>query len=150
MPFVSVTDPRISDVILEELPNLASRGKGDSVTLTGTTGTYKQGHVLFRARSADPTAQWDVVDANADIAITNEYAILIGDNFKVTETIALTQSVAKNVLVLKRNARVKEQILKDIYVTGGLLTNTQFGTLKHVLALYQNILVEDSLVGVSA
>ena len=147
MPFVSVSDPRYSDVVLQEDENLYSRARA-TATITTATGTYKQGTVLFRTKSIDPTVAWDVVDAVGDISIANEYAILIGDNFKPTEAITLTNAVARDVLTIKRFARLKESVLKDIYITGYSMSATDFNKLKHVLSL-QGILVEDSLTAIA-
>ena len=94
MPFTTVNDPRYSDVVLKELNDYDSR-RVVSVNVT-TTGTYKQGTVLFRAKAVDDSAVWDVVDASGDLSIANEYAVLIGDSKKPVGTVTLTNGVPAN------------------------------------------------------
>lgn len=142
MPFTPIVDVRYSDVVLQEAENLRSR---DKATVTNAGGGNKSiGTVIFRAKGTDPAAAWDVVDAAGDLAVTNEYNVIIGDNFCVKSTIALTPATPTPVLVLARDARVKESVLKSIHETGGF-TSGNFATLKHLLKA-NGIIVEDSLV----
>lgn len=143
MPFVSIDDFRLSDLVLGEEENLRSR---DVVSVTNAAGgTYKAGTVLWRAKGTDPTAQWDVVDAAADLGAVgvNEFAILIGDSFSPAAQVVLTAATAKKVIVLIREADVKESILKTIHQTGGF-TAGNFSTLKHFLK-NQGVIVRDSV-----
>lgn len=143
MPFTNVNDPRYSDVVLKELNDYDSR-RVVSASVT-TTGTYKQGTVLFRAKAVDDSAVWDVVDAAADLSIANEYAVLIGDSKKPVETVTLTNGVPANVIVIARDASVKEEVLKAVHQVGGFTANN-FRDLKGLLFKNSGILVKDSLV----
>ena len=143
MPFTTVNDPRYSDVVLKELNDNDSRRV---VTVNPTaTGTYKQGTVLFRAKAVDDSAAWDVVDAGADLSISNEYAVLIGDSKKPVESLTLTNGTPASVIVLAKDASVKEEVLKAIHQTGGFTANN-FRDLKGLLFKNSGILVKDSLV----
>lgn len=143
MPFTTVNDPRYSDVVLKELNDNDSR-RVVTVNPT-TTGTYKQGTVLFRVKALDDSAAWDVVDAGADLAITNEYAVLIGDSKKPVESMTLTNGSPVSVIVIAKDASVKEEVLKAVHQTGGFTANN-FRDLKGLLYKNAGILVKDSLV----
>lgn len=143
MPFTNVNDPRYSGVVLKELNDYDSR-RVVSASVT-TTGTYKQGTVLFRAKAVDDSAVWDVLGAAADLSIANEYAVLIGDSKKPVETVTLTNGVPANVIVVARDASVKEEVLKAVHQTGGF-TAANFRDLKGLLFKNSGILVKDSLV----
>lgn len=143
MPFVSIDDFRLSDLVLGEEENLRSR---DVVSVTNAAGgVYKAGTVIWRAKGTDPTAQWDVVDAAADLGAVgvNEFGVLIGDSFSPSATIALTAATAKNVIAIVREADIKEAIPKSIHQTGGF-TAGNFATLKHFLK-NQGVIVRDSI-----
>jgi hypothetical protein len=143
MPFVSIDDFRLSDLVLSEEENLRSR---DVVSVTNTAGGVKAaGTVIWRAKGTDPTAQWDVVDAAADLgaAGVNEFGIIIGDSFSPAASVTLGAGVAKNVIAIVREADVKESILKTIHQTGGF-TAGNFATLKHFLK-NQGVIVRDSI-----
>lgn len=154
MAFTEILDPRNSDVILEEAVNLFSRNKGDdTLTTSVATSPVKQGTVVWRAKSADPTAVWDIVDASGDISVNNEYAVLLGAQetgkvFRPNERFTVASATATKVILIKRAARVKEQVLKDVHMTGYGLNQTQFNQLKHLMS-FQGILVEDSLTPVA-
>ena len=141
MPFTPITDVRYNEVVLEEADNLRSRDKASVNNAAG--GNKLLGTVVWRAKGTDPAADWDVVDAAGDLATANEYAVLIGDNYSIKNTIALTAGVDTQCLILARDARVKESVLKAIHVTGGF-TSGNFETLKHLLKA-SSIIVEDSL-----
>jgi hypothetical protein len=144
MPFTTVNDPRYSDVVLKEQNDYDSR-RVVTANITTSTGTYKQGTVLFRAKAVDDSAAWDVVDAGADLSISNEYAVLIGDSKKPVESLTLTNGTPASVIVLAKDASVKEEVLKAIHQTGGFTANN-FRDLKGLLFKNSGILVKDSLV----
>ena len=144
MPFVDIEDFRLSDLVLGEEENLRSR---DVVSVTNTAGgTYKAGTVIWRAKGTDPSAQWDVVDAAADLgaAGVNEFGIIIGDSFSPAAKVVLAAGVAKKVIAIVREADIKEAIPKSIHQVGGF-TSGNFATLKHFLK-NQGVIVRDSLV----
>lgn len=143
MPFVTIDDFRLSDLVLGEEENYRSR---DMVSVNNAAGGVKAaGTVVWRAKGTDPTAAWDVVDAAADLgaAGVNEFGILIGDGFSPTASVTLGAGVAKTCMIIRRDADIKESILKTIHQTGGF-TAGNFATLKHFLAA-QGVLVRDSL-----
>ena len=118
MPFVDFTDPRYTDVVLEELTYNKSR---EIYNLQrASAGTLEQGTILWRAKGATAGAVWDVVDAAADISVNNEYSILIGDEFEVTEYVSVAAGVSRKVIALVRDARVKEFHPKRIALALGL------------------------------
>lgn len=151
MPFVTINDPRNSDVVLGEEENRFSR---DVVTLnlSTATGDYKQGTIVFRAKGTDPTVAWDVVDAAGDLSASNEYAVLLGAQVKglpfvAREVSAITTGTATQAIVIRRLASIKESVPKAVHVTGYGLSAGNWATLKHLLA-FQNILVQDSYTAV--
>ena len=141
MPFTPILDPRYNEVVLEEEENLYSRDK--AIVNNSAGGAKALGTVVWRVKGTNPDAVWDVVDAAGDLAVANEYAILIGDNYSIKNSISLTAATNTPVLILARDARVKESVLKSIHVTGGF-TSGNFETLKLLLKA-SGILVEDSL-----
>lgn len=141
MPFVDYIDPRYTDVVLEELPHNKSREIGN--LQRAATVTLEQGTILWRVKSTTANAVWDVVDAVGDIAIANEYAILIGDEFEVTESIPITSGVSRKVIALVRDARIKEFHPERIHTALGLSAGN-WDSLKRILA-DQGLLVEPSL-----
>ena len=146
MPFVTISDPRYTDVILEEEENLASR-QIITVTPSTATGSYPAGTILFRAKALDDTAAWDVMDAGAEVALANEYAILIGNSNKPTESVTLTTAVPNTVIAITSRARVKESAIKAPAIHAAL-SGTNWTNLKGILRKQQFIKVEDSLTAV--
>ena len=146
MAFTPVQDNRASDLILkEDLEGYYSR---DTVYVNPTTtGNYAFGTVLFRTKALDDSVTWDVVDAAADLAITNEYVIMIGDKtgIKANDTITLTNGTSTPVLVLAREARVKEAPIKALSQLSAF-TAGNLRDLKGLLRKNSGIKVEDSLV----
>lgn len=140
MPFTIVNDPRHTDVFLYEEEDYRSRTLG-TVTTTTTTGTYKQGTVVWRAIDVDDTLPWDVVNADADLSLSNEYAIILGTGEKPDEEFTLTNGVATQVLLVRTEAGVKEKPVKDI-VTGLGVTAGGWTNLKGLLFKKHNIRVE--------
>lgn len=144
MPFVTIDDFRLSDLVLCEEDNYRSR---DVVSVTNAAGGVKPaGTVIWRAKGTDPTAQWDVLDAAADLGAVgvNEFGVIIGDGFSPSASVTLSAGVAKNVIAIVRGADIKESILKTIHETGSF-TAGNFATLKHFLK-EQGVIVRDSLV----
>lgn len=146
MPFVTVNDPRYTDVVLEETTALGNYYSRDvvSVSTDTATGTYPFGTIITRAKALDDSGAWKVVDATGDILLANEYAILIGDDFEVkTLGAALTQNVAKSCIAITRNARVKENALRLLPLHAAL-SATEWRDLKGLLRKNAGIRVEAS------
>jgi hypothetical protein len=104
--------------------------------------------VLFRAKSNDPAAAWGLVTASADLAITNEFAVYLGDRYDVKESLVVVAATATPVLAIRRHARLKEYLPKTVNVTGGF-TQPHFLLMKEVLKI-QGIILEDSLTAITA
>lgn len=146
MPFTIVNDPRYTDVVLEESVALGNYYSRDvvSVNTDTTTGVYPLGTILTRTLALDDSGAWRVVNAGADIALANEYAILIGDDFDV-ETVgaSLTNGVAKNCIAITRDARVKENAIRALPLISAL-SATEWRDLKGLLRKNAGIRVEAS------
>jgi len=143
MPFVAIEDFRLSDLVLGEGENLRSRDIASVTNAAG--GTYKAGTVIWRAKGTDPAAQWDVVDAAADLGAAGviEFGIIIGDGFSPAAQVVLAAGVARRVNAIVREADVKEAVLRSIHRVGAF-TEGNFSTLKHYLK-NQGVIVRDSL-----
>ena len=145
----TLTDPRFNDVVLWE--SFVGAGVPHSrdvvnVQLSSTT-TLKQGSILWRAKSKTATATWDVVNDDTDVSTSNEYAILIGDDLQVKETVDFTSGVSKKAIAIVRTAHIKEGTSKTI-TTGFGVTATEWNNLKRLLAV-QDILVNDTYTAIA-
>lgn len=147
----ALSDPRYTNVVVwEELVGGGVTISRDVVSVTNSAGgTFAQGHLLWRVKGATATAQWDVVDAAGDINVANEYAVLIGDDFDVKESIVLAAATAKNCIAITRRAIVKDKTIRDILKASPIsLSDANVNDLKRLLAT-QGILVLDTLTAVS-
>lgn len=136
---------RLSDLVVNELePCVGWARKVVPVDIDEET-EVAQGTVVFRARGIDPTVPFAPITAAANLAITNEYAVLFGDNYNAKPTFFITQGEA--VSFFNQGVILKEKALKDIYVNGEdeILTEAQFEGLKLLLER-QGIRVEHTLV----
>lgn len=148
----ALSDPRFTDVVIyEEFVGGAVPFSRDLVSVNNAAGgTFAQGHLLWRAKGATATAAWDVVDAAGDINVANEYAVLIGDDFDVKESIVLAAGVAKNCIAITRKAIVKDAKLRSILKAAPYsLSDANVNDLKRLLAT-QGVLVVDSLTAITA
>jgi hypothetical protein len=151
MAFVTVSDPRYTDVVLEESVALGNYYSRDvvSVNTDTATGTYTLGSVITRVKALDDSGAWKIVDAGADVLLANEYAILIGDDFEPSETVTFVAATPKSALLITRNARVKAAAVRAA-VTGtfGAVSDANIASLGRLLAL-QNVLIEGSLTAIA-
>lgn len=147
----SYNDPRYTDLVLEEEVSGHSYNSRDICTVTATTGgTFPMGAVIFRAKAITASAAWDLVDAQADIAITNDYAIVIGDDFEPTESVTYVTATPRNVIALTRRARLKQAKFEtSLKSTFAAASATDIANLIRVLAA-QGILVDGSLTAIPA
>ena len=100
--------------------------------------------MLFRS-----SAVWDFVDAQADIAITNDYAIVIGDDLEPTESVTFVTATNRNAIALTRNCRLKQAKLEaGLLATFAGASATDIANLIRVLAT-QGILVGGSLTAIA-
>lgn len=147
----SYSDPRYTDLVLREDIDGASYRSRDICAVTATTGgTFPMGAVIFRAKAITASAAWDLVDAQGDIAITNDYAIVIGDDFEPTESVTFVTATPRNVIALARNADLKQAKFEACLLsTFAGASATDIANLIRVLAT-QGILVEGSLTAIPA
>lgn len=146
----TISDPRYSDLVLDEEIKNYSHNSRDVVSVTATTGgTFPMGSVIFRAKAITASAVWDFVDAQADIAITNDYAIVIGDDLEPSETVVFGSGVNRNAIALTRNCRLKQAKLEaSLLATFAAASATDIANLIRVLAT-QGILVGGSLTAIA-
>ena len=147
---VNILDPRYSDLVLDEDIKNYSHNSRDVVSVTATTGgTFPMGSVIFRAKAITASAVWDFVDAQADIAITNDYAIVIGDDLEPTESVVFGSGVNRNAIALARNCRLKQAKFEaGLKATFAAASATDIANLIRVLAT-QGILVGGSLTAIA-
>lgn len=147
----TLLDPRYTDLVLEEEINNGSYNSRDIVTVAATTGgTFPQGAVIFRAKAITASAVWDLVDAQADIAITNDYALVMGNDFEPSETVTFVTATPANAIALTRRARVKQATLETaLKASFAAASATDIANLIRVLAA-QGILVGDTLTAIPA
>lgn len=146
----SYSDPRYTDLVLWEDTEAYSFYSRDIATVTATTGgTFPQGAVIFRPKAITASAVWDLVDAAADIAITNDYALVIGDDYEPTETVTFVAATPRNVIALTRRARVKQAKFEtSLKSTFAAASATDIANLIRVLST-QGILVDGSLTAIA-
>lgn len=145
MPFINKPYFILSDLVVNELePCVGWARKVVPVDIDDET-EVAQGTVVFRARGIDPTVPFAPITAAANLAITNEYAVLFGDHYNAKPTFLVTQGEA--VSFFNQGVILKEKALKDIYVDVDtpILTEAQFEGLKLLLER-QGIRVEHTLV----
>lgn len=148
MAFVQQLDPRYSDVVLQE--SYFKNGSREVVNITsGSAQDIAQGTVVWRAKGTDPTAAYALISNANQIAVANEFAIVIGDGYGPKETISLANSSTNKAIVLVRDARLKEYKIKKAQLSpAGLLNDAQYASLVHLLK-NQGILLETSLDAVT-
>ena len=107
------------------------------------------GSVIFRAKAITSSAVWDFVDASGDIAITNDYAIVIGDDLEPTESVVFGTGVNRTAIALTRNCRLKQAKFEaGLKATFAGASATNIADLIRVLAT-QGILVGSSLTAIA-
>lgn len=148
MAFVQQLDPRYSDVVLQE--SYFKNGSREVVNITsGSAQDIPQGTVVWRAKGTDPTAAYALISNVNQIAVANEFAIVIGDGYEPKETISLANSATNKAIVLVRDCRLKEYKIKQAQLSPvGLLNASQYASLVHLLK-NQGILLETSLDAVT-
>lgn len=148
----NLDDVRYSDLVLwEEVTGGYSYDSRDIVSVTATTGgTFPLGSVIFRPKATAASATWDLVDATGDIAYTNDYALVIGDDFEPTEKVTFVTATPRNAIAISRRARIKaSKLLESLTAHYAGVTATNFADLQRALAS-QGILVVDSLTAIPA
>lgn len=148
----TIEDNRYSDLIMYE----KHVGGGipfsrDWATVNNAAGgTYEMGTLVFRAKGADATVAWDIVDAAGDINVANEYGILVGDDIQIKNDIVLAAGVAKKCIVITREALFKDAYVRAIYTAAPYsLSTANVNSLVRLLAT-QGILSIDQMTKITA
>lgn len=147
MPFTNIPyEKRLSDLVIMETTDPSSGFTRKEINVTPPDGgaPVLLGTVVFRAKSADPTAAYAVVAAGADIALTNEYAVVFGNHFGFTESFvpaAIAAGKFNAVSFVQGPLKMKEYFLKQVH---SALSATEFAALKGVLEK-QGIVVETTV-----
>ena len=103
------------------------------------------GTIVFRAKSTDKAAPYAVVSTVADIALTNEYAIVLGDHYGYQSSFrpeAVAAGKFNAIAYTSGPMKTKDYLPKKIH-TG--LNATQFAALAQALEK-QGIVVIDTVV----
>lgn len=149
MPFENIAprDVRLSDLVVwEGFDVIDGFNRRDiNVTPPAASAPVKLGTILFRAKSTDETAPFAVVTAAGDIALTNEYAVTLGNHYGYK-----TSFVPEAIAAGKFNAiaytsgpmKIKDYLPKKIH---SALNATQFAALAQALEK-QGIVVLDTVV----
>lgn len=136
MPFqTNPFEKRLSDLIVMESvsPVTGFHRKNINVTPPAGSAPVLLGTVVFRAKSSDKAAPYAVVSAAGDLALTNEYAIVFGDEFDFNPSFVPRAIVANKfnaVAIALGPVQVKEYFLKQVHSS---LNAAQFSSLKELL-----------------
>ena len=143
MPFVPATfAKRFSDLVVHELDPSVGYSRRD-LNITPPGRPVLLGTVVYRAKSADLTAAWTVLDSATPLVLTNEFAVVFGDHFSYNpsftpRTIAAGRYNAVGFVGTSGGLQLKEyyikQVAKSAVVDGGAaLSDAQVETLKGLL-----------------
>lgn len=145
MPRITLTERKLSDLIFHEAnsPYVGyDRADLDRATVTVTgSDVLTLGTPVFRAKGADSTdIKWAPVKLTADIATTNEYALVIADG--LGEQLDVSGAGDHNVTLLVRGpVMVKDAQVKKAATAIGLTDAVDQEDLMHLLRA-QGILPE--------
>lgn len=151
MPFEQMTyRSRFSDLVVNEYePSIGYCRESINVTPPAASAPVLLGTVVFRAKSLDPAAPYAPITGPLDLVDTNEFAVIIGNNYSFQPSYVpnAIQANEFNSVAYKRGPL----ILKEYYVkaiaqdaTGANLSDAEFITLKELLK-NQGIVVELTL-----
>ena len=138
MPFVpAVSNKRLSDLIVHETDPSVGYNRRD---INITPAPVQLGQVVFRAISSDLTAPYAVLSAAGQLVDTNEFAIVIGDEFSFNpnftpRAIEAGQFNAVGIVGNGNAIQLKEYYVKQVAqdAEGANLTDAQFETLRGLL-----------------
>lgn len=149
MPFqaMPVREKRLSDLVVFEgfEPSVGYNRRDINVTPPAASAPVKLGTVVFRVKSTDETAAFAVVAAVGDIALTNEYAIVIGDQYSYQASFvpaAIAAGKFNAIAYTSGPMKIKEYLPKAIH---SALNATQFAALAQALEK-QGIVVIDHVI----
>lgn len=148
MPFqdMPVRDKRLSDLVLFEgfEPSVGYNRRDINVTPPAANAPVKLGTIVFRAKSTDEAAPFAVVTAGADIALTNEYAVVLGNHYGY-QTSYVPEAIAagkfNSIAYTSGPMKIKDYLPKAIH---SALNATQFAALAQALEK-QGIVVIDTI-----
>lgn len=144
MAFVNIPyELRLSDLSVREI-NPADATGHDNINITppAASAPVTLGTVVFRAKSADPTAPYAVVDAALDLADTNEYAVVIGDQYGFNPSFvpnAITANRFNGVAYRRGPQQLKDDLIKKVHST---LVAADLAKLSELLKLQGIVLVK--------
>lgn len=151
MPFETVAFRSLfSDLVVNEYePSIGYCRESINVTPPAASAPVKLGTVVYRAKSLNPAAAYTVLDGAGALVSTNEFAVIIGDeySFKPEYVPNAIQANEFNSVAYKRGPVIlKEYYIKAIAqdAAGANLSAAEFITLKEVLKA-QGIVVERTL-----
>ena len=140
MAFTNITLlKRPSDLIID---HYIGNFNNDDANIT-PSGNIPLGTVVFRAKGLAKAAPWAVVTKAADIAETNEFAFVYGDQYGWKTDFTPKAIVAKlfNAVVIKRGpAMFKEFYLKEVHATQ---LGASYDVLKQLLADQGLVVLDD-------
>lgn len=142
MPLVSRPFTQLSDLVLHEKePAVGSAREVVFVDVAADT-VVTLGTVAFRAKAATDTS-YALLTASSQLVATNEFVVLFGDRYGCKESWTLLGAdiVDNAVGFVRDNVQLKDYLLKQKYITGGVLNTTQFAGLVHLLKS-QGVIVE--------
>ena len=146
MAFTTIATPKFTDLVVNEKD--APVGYARKVIPVNTTAaeTLPLGAVVFRAKGVDPTADYDIVDSNLDIAVANEYAVVIGDQLKVQlDGVTTAAGSTVNLLAFVRgDVILKKKLPLDYLVNTAGLTEAEANQVLHLLES-QGVLSETTI-----
>lgn len=149
MPFeaMPVREKRLSDLVVFEgfEPSVGYNRRDINITPPAASAPVKLGTIVFRAKSTDEAAPFAVVAAAGDIALTNEYAVVLGDfyGYKTSFVPAAIAAGKFNAIAYTSGPmKIKDYLPKQIH---SALTATQFAALAQALEK-QGIVVLDHIV----
>lgn len=135
MAFTNITlDVRASDLLVGTYQNNFNNDEAN-ITPPAASAPIPFGTIVFRAKGLGKAAAWAAVTAAGNLASTNEYAVVWGDNygFKANFVPRAIAAGKYNAIVIKRGpAEFKEFYIKQVH--GTALGATNFDILKQLLA----------------
>lgn len=142
---------QLSDLVVNEVdPKVGYARECINITAPAAGKAVRFGEVVFRAKSADPVAPYAVVTKAGDLALTNEYAVVLGDHYGIADEFIPTaagNAVTGNAVAFVRGLlQLKEYYIKQVAqdAEGANLSDDDFAKLKGLLSK-QDMIVEVTL-----
>jgi len=149
MPFENIAprDVRLSDLVVwEGFDVIDGFNRRDlNITPPAASAPVKLGTIVFRAKSTDETAPFAVVAASGDVALTNEYAVVLGNHYGYKTSFvpaAIAAGKFNAIAYTSGPMKIKDYLPKAIH---SALNATQFAALAQALEK-QGIVVLDTVV----